>query len=199
MQGLGTAERAAGMDERRQGRALGGPIAWALLAGLVIGVTAMLYCHYTYPTPLAREAVPAGNNFGAVYIPKRDVGDSLAAFGQGRFVPQQHDPYTHMSIGFAAMLFLQFAALRWAGWPLLPVGYITSHGAFIGNAWFSVFVGWLAKVLIVRFGGAGLFQTMRPLFVGIIFGEALAAGASLIINAVVVLGGGESQVVKFVQ
>ena len=48
------------------------------------------------------------------------------------------------------------AALRWASWPLLPVGVVTAFGNPIGNAWFSIFVGWLAKVLIVRFGGARL-------------------------------------------
>jgi hypothetical protein len=67
----------------------------------------------------------------------------------------------------------------------------------MGNAWFSIFVGWLAKVLIVRLGGAGLFQRMRPLFIGIIFGEALAAAFWLMINAIVVLNGGNSQTVKF--
>jgi hypothetical protein len=77
------------------------------------------------------------------------------------------------------------------------VGYITSYGAFIGNAWFSIFVGWIAKVLIVRFGGAQYFQRARPMFVGIIFGEALAAGIWLIINAIVVLNGGTTQSVKF--
>jgi hypothetical protein len=77
------------------------------------------------------------------------------------------------------------------------VGYVAGYGAFIGNAWFSIFVGWIAKVLIVRFGGARLFQDARPFFVGIIFGESLAAGVWLILNAVIVLNGGESQAVKF--
>lgn len=195
--GLGTC-RQAGIDEGRRARlGLGAVIAWTLVVGCVVSAVATLYCHYSYPTPMVRETVPAGNNFGAVYIPKRDVGDPLVSFSQGRFAPKQHDSATHMAIGFVVMVGLEAASLRWSAWPLLPVGYVTSYGAFIGNAWFSVFVGWIAKVLIVRFGGASLFQRARPLFVGIIFGEALAAGGWLVVNAIVVLGGGESQAVRF--
>lgn len=197
--GFGVGALNGTFGERRRAAAVGVTLALALGLGCAVAAASTLYCHYTYPTPVAREVVPAGNNFGAVYIPKRDVGDAQVAFGQGRFSPKQHDPALHIGVGFGAMLLLEVAALRWAGWPLLPVGYLTSHGAFIGNAWFSIFVGWLAKVLIVRFGGAGVFQSMRPLFVGMIFGEALAAGAWLIINAFVVIGGGESQTVKFLQ
>ena len=192
--GLGTA-RQAGADDRRF--ALGAVIVWTLVIGCVVSAASTLYCHYSYPTPLVRETVPAGNNFGAVYIPKRDVGDPLVSFSQGRFSPKQHNSLAHMAIGFVVMVLLEFASLRWSAWPLLPVGYVTSYGAFIGNAWFSVFVGWIAKVLIVRFGGASLYQQARPLFVGIIFGEALAAGGWLVVNAAVVLGGGESQAVRF--
>jgi hypothetical protein len=54
-----------------------------------------------------------------------------------------------------------------------------------------VFLGWILKVMIVRFGGSSLFQRARPFFVGIIFGEALAAGIWLVINVLVVMGGGE--------
>ena len=51
--------------------------------------------------------------------------------------------------------------------------------------------------MIIRFGGATLFDKARPFFVGIIFGEALAAGIWLMVNILVVMHGGESQSVKF--
>src|SRR5205807_3428988 len=106
---------------------------------------------------------------------------------QRKFTPVAHRPALHVGIGFGCTALLEIATLRWAGWPLLPVGVVTAFGNPIGNAWFSIFLGWLAKVLIVRFGGATLFQRARPVFIGIIFGEALAAAFWLIVNAVVVL------------
>lgn len=198
-QGFGLGQQQAGLDERRQ-RGLGLALAWAVVVGAVIAGGVTLWCHYNYPTPIGTGNViagNAGNNTGAVYFPKRDAGDPLSRFGEGNFVPRQHNGPAHMAIGFGTTALLEIATLRWANWPLLPVGYVASHGAFIGNAWFSIFIGWLAKVLIVRFGGASLFQSARPLFVGIIFGEALAAGLWLIVNAIVVSGGGFPQPVKF--
>jgi hypothetical protein len=121
----------------------------------------------------------------------------MVYYGQGKFMPRQHNSPLHIAIGFAATIVLEIASLRWTSWPLLPVGYVVSYGAFIGNAWFSIFIGWVAKVMIVRFGGARLFQEFRPLFIGIIFGEALAAGFWLLVNAIVVLNGGSYLQIKF--
>jgi len=117
----------------------------------------------------------------------------MIKYGSGRFPPLRHDPLMHMGIGFGITAVLEVASLRWAAWPLLPVGFVACHGAFMGNAWFSILIGWLAKVLIVRFGGASLFQRAKPVFVGLIFGEALAAAVWLIVNAFVVLNGGDSK------
>jgi hypothetical protein len=191
MQGMGIAH---GAGEKRK---LGGVIAWALLVGFIVGAYATLYCQYSYPTPQAADQVPARNYFGAEYIPKRELANPLDDFSRGKFTARQFDWRLHMGIGVAVTTFLQFASWRWAGWPILPVGYIVSFGAFIGNAWFSIMIGWLAQLIVVRLGGATLFQKARPFFIGIIFGEALAAGLWIILNAIIVLNGGESQAVKF--
>jgi hypothetical protein len=176
---------------------LGAVVVWALLLGAVIAASATLWCHYHYATPGVQGTVPERNYFGADYIPRRDVANPFNEYSSGRFAPKAHDPLTHFGIGFAVTAVLQVGVLRFAGWPLLPVGFVTSHGAFVSNAWFSIFAGWLAKVLLVRFGGSRLYMKMRPLFVGVIFGEALAAGALLAVNAVAVMNGYESQSVKF--
>src|SRR5262249_6425952 len=159
----------------------------------VVAAVVTLYCQYSYPTPAAQEAIPQRNYFGAELVPKRDISSGFIDFNRGRFSPKQHSWKLHMSIGFFGTILLQIASLRWAAWPLLPVGYVASYGAFIENAWFSILIGWLAQRLIVRLGGASLFQKARPFFVGIIFGEALAAGLWLIVNAIIVLNGGEMQ------
>jgi hypothetical protein len=195
MHGMGVA-REAGVTERDR-RKLGYVIAWALLVGFLFAGVVTLWCQYSYPTPMQAATVPARNYFGAEYIPKRDVNNPMLDYGRGKFAPKPSSTPLNLAIGFTATVILQLGTLQWAGWPLLPVGFVTSYGPFMGNAWFSIFVGWLAKVLIVRLGGAGLFQRMRPLFIGMIFGEALAAGMWLLINALVVLNGGNPQAVKF--
>jgi hypothetical protein len=191
MTGLGIT-KSAEVPPREQ-RRLGWPIGTTLLLGCIVAAFVTLYCQYSYPTPPTDNTVPPRNWFGAEYIFPRDVAPSMRLFNDKppRFITKSHDPWLHMGIGFSLTAALEFASLRWASWPLLPVGYVTAYGAFIGNAWFSVFLGWLLKVVIVRFGGASLFQKARPFFVGIIFGEALAAGIWLVINVLVVMGGGE--------
>jgi hypothetical protein len=189
--GMGVARNAGvGPGEHKR---VGAVLVWTLLLGFVIAAASTLYCQYSYPTPIGREETPQRNHFGAAYAPKRDVVDPMIKYGSGRFPPLRHDPLLHMGIGFGITAVLEVASLRWAAWPLLPVGFVACHGAFMGNAWFSILIGWLAKVLIVRFGGASLFQRAKPVFVGLIFGEALAAAVWLIVNAIVVLNGGDSK------
>jgi len=184
----------APQEDRRR---LGGVIGWSLFVAFVVCAFATIYCQYSYPTPPTPDAIPIRNYFGAEYIPVREIKDPLTSYTQGRFEAKAHRPWVHMATGFGVTVFLEFASLRWANWPLLPVGYITSHGSFLANVWFSVFLGWLVKVAVVRLGGASLFQKGRSFFIGLIFGEALAAGIWLLVNAGVVLSGGDYKTFPF--
>jgi len=47
----------------------------------------------------------------------------------------------------------------------------------------------LAKVLIVKFGGGSLFQQARPLFLGLVIGEAAAAAFWLLVAIVLSASG----------
>jgi hypothetical protein len=177
-------------------RWIGLAAAWALLLGVVVAVGSTLYCQYSYDTPTTDKVSPQRNYFGADYVPRRDMGNHLKAFDSGRFPPTPSDTALNLGIGAGIVGFLQFASLRWAAWPFLPVGYIATYGAFLGNAWFSVFLGWLAKVVVVRFGGGRVFEQAKPLFIGLIIGETLAAALWLIVNAIVVMSGGLAAPVK---
>jgi hypothetical protein len=79
----------------------------------------------------------------------------------------------------------------------MPVGYIVSMTWHAQIAWFSIFIGWLCKVLIVKYGGPRMFQAARPFFIGIIFGEALAAGFWLLVTMYLAHAGYDYQVVRF--
>ncbi len=49
--------------------------------------------------------------------------------------------------------------------------------------WFSIFIAWLCKSLIVKYGGPALFLRARPFFLGLIIGQFASAGAWLAIDA----------------
>ena len=78
-----------------------------------------------------------------------------------------------MGLGAAAIIVLGLLRLRFWWWPLHPVGYL------IGNTWGSqmylitFFFAWLCKVLVIRYGGLGLYRRTLPLAVGLIVGDLL--------------------------
>jgi hypothetical protein len=201
--GMATAQASgAGLDDPSRSRAHRFRFGLAMVLALVVGATvagaSTLYVHYTWPTPTLRGAPPERNNFGAVEIPRRDVVTPVKdSAGENRFPPVNHNPAVALGTGAGIVALLQILSLRVAAWPFLPVGFVTSHGAFIQNAWFSIFVGWLAKTILVRWGGASMFNAARPVFVGLILGESLAALLGLLVNFIAVTNGYPSQAVKF--
>jgi hypothetical protein len=50
------------------------------------------------------------------------------------------------------------------------------------HLWLSIFCGWLAKVVILRYGGTNLYTAAKPFFIGLIVGESAAAGFWLVMS-----------------
>ncbi|HCL31000.1 MAG TPA: hypothetical protein DIC52_21540, partial [Candidatus Latescibacteria bacterium] len=67
-------------------------------------------------------------------------------------------------------------------WPLHPIGFIISNGWLTGQIWFAVFIGWGAKNLIMKYGGTRTYLRLKPLFLGLILGEAVSAGTWLVLD-----------------
>jgi hypothetical protein len=65
--------------------------------------------------------------------------------------------------------------VRYVGWPFHPLGYALSASWTSMVFWFPMFVAWIVKSLVVRYGGMRLFAKLRPLFLGMIFGEFTSA------------------------
>jgi hypothetical protein len=80
------------------------------------------------------------------------------------------------ALGAAFTVFLAFMRVRFAWWPLHPLGYAMMASWATIVFWFSMMVAWAVKSVIVRFGGMRLYAAARPLFLGLIFGEFAAAG-----------------------
>ena len=78
--------------------------------------------------------------------------------------------------------FLMWGHHRFYWWPLHPLGFVISIGWLTGQVWFSVFVAWLLKLSITKIGGARLYERGKPFFLGLILGEATAAGFWLIMD-----------------
>lgn len=85
-------------------------------------------------------------------------------------------------IGALFMLFLMFMNSRFVWWPLHYIGFPTVDTWVAVNIWFSVFIAWLIKSLILRYGGPKMYQKSIPLFLGFIMGQIVGAGVWLVID-----------------
>jgi len=68
------------------------------------------------------------------------------------------------------------ARFRFAGFPLHPVVFLMWGTWPSQYLWFSFFVGWVLKRLIVTYGGPGSYHRAKPFFLGLILGETMVAG-----------------------
>lgn len=55
-----------------------------------------------------------------------------------------------------------------------PVGYIMLINPLMSQLWFSFFIGWVIKKIVVKFGGKQTFDRVREIFIGLILGELLS-------------------------
>ncbi|HCN09057.1 MAG TPA: hypothetical protein DIT01_14100, partial [Lentisphaeria bacterium] len=65
-------------------------------------------------------------------------------------------------------------------WLPHPIGMIMLVNPIMNAYWFSILIGWLAKVLVTRYGNKDTYRIVRGLFVGLIVGELMIILAALI-------------------
>ena len=65
-------------------------------------------------------------------------------------------------------------------WLPHPIGMIMLVNPIMNAYWFSILIGWLAKVLVTRYGNKDTYRIVRGLFVGLIVGELLIILAALV-------------------
>ena len=87
-------------------------------------------------------------------------------------------------LGGAFMFFLMTMRHRFLWWPLHYLGFPIADTHVIKNAWFSVMLGWLLKSVLLKYGGIRLYRKMKPLFLGAILGQLMAAFFWAVVAAV---------------
>ena len=91
-----------------------------------------------------------------------------------------HLAYT--GIGSVCMAVLTYIKARFVGFPVHPVGLALGLTYPISRIWFSVFIAWLLKALILKYGGARAYRALRPFFLGLVLGAFGSAGLWLVID-----------------
>lgn len=162
---------------REMGRTRG--LIWAMGAALAVGL--VVASHTTLDLGYAQ----GGRNLDYWF---RDVNDAALPFDEyvGR---RLLDPspvfyrgfaYTGLGLGLAALFMVLRTRLSW--WPIHPIALPVSTIWMTEHYYFSIFLAWGIKALVMKFGGATLYRKTRPFFIGIILGEAVCLGTWSLID-----------------
>ena len=83
--------------------------------------------------------------------------------------------WSWVGVGALATFGMMFARSRFAWFPLHPLGLVMMVPFAMDSMWASIFLGWLAKTLITKFGGHDSYRKATPLFLGLALGDIVMA------------------------
>lgn len=84
--------------------------------------------------------------------------------------------------GAVVMGLLMWVRQRLPWWPIHPLGFPVGANYMMNFVWFNVFLAWLIKSLVLRYGGASAYRHSQRFFLGMIAGQALCNGLWLVID-----------------
>jgi len=76
-------------------------------------------------------------------------------------------------VGFVLTLVLNSLRMRLGWFPFHPVGCAVSSSWSMHLLWLPLFIAWLLKLTILRYGGLKLYRRALPFFLGVILGECV--------------------------
>jgi len=90
---------------------------------------------------------------------------------------ENYRPSRAVWFALGAIFYLFVATMRrlYMWWPLNPLGLVFPATWAISVYWFPALVAWLLKSTITRYGGTKSYLRLRPLFMGLVFGEFFVA------------------------
>ncbi len=88
------------------------------------------------------------------------------------------------SIGAGIMLFLMYMRTYFVRWPFHYIGFPVADIWMMNHIWFNVFLAWLLKLIILRYGGVRLYRRTLPFFLGLILGQLSVAGLFMFVDSV---------------
>lgn len=156
-------------------RKLVGVIAFFTVLALILGMWCGL--HYYYKLGAASNMSPI-----SIYLGQEPYMALDSALRTGSIV--DWNGVGAVITGFISCIALSIAKIKIPGFPLNPVAYAMMSTFSTHFIWSSVFISWLCKVLILKYGGLKVFTKTLPFFLGLIIGDSLAGTFWCIISMI---------------
>ncbi|MCE2439286.1 MAG: hypothetical protein J4F39_07660 [Candidatus Latescibacteria bacterium] len=79
---------------------------------------------------------------------------------------------------------IQLMQSRFSWWPLHPLGVMLMSSGYVRLYVLDIFLVWLAKLTVLRFGGISLYRRVKPVCYGLIVGYVFAVGCSFLVDLI---------------
>ncbi|NKB70340.1 MAG: hypothetical protein GKR89_24990 [Candidatus Latescibacteria bacterium] len=146
----------------------------AMVVGLVTTVVCYIWLGY-------RHGLLHGYSWYFVASPQYHwawVSNSINNPNEPQFLPG-----LFMALGAGLAALMSLASYRLANWPLHPVGLAIALTNTVRIDWFGMFLAWLVKLIVIRYGGVGLYRKVLPFFIGLILGTCVGVGGAALVYA----------------
>ena len=150
------------------------PLFWTMLLAMAVGLVSSMWV-----------VMELGYSYGALNlkIPGGQHGLYDYAASLIRTPSEPHLwGWINTGIGAGVMLLLMLARWYYVWWPLHPLGYPIGPTGIMDHLWFDMFLAWLIKVSVLRYGGVALYRRTRPFFMGMIAGHIVPGGLFLFVD-----------------
>ena len=97
-------------------------------------------------------------------------------------VPANIAGWAWNGVGASVMALLMLARHHLIWWPLHPIGFVVSGTWIMNSIWFSIFLAWAIKSIVLRYMGPKGYRYTRWFFLGLILGQIVIGGGWLIID-----------------
>ena len=141
------------------------------LGTFVLGTVVATIAHLWIPYKLA----PAADAWPWLYQANPLQGLNLVA-GWLRSEEQMNwfnPAFFVLGAGLAVGMFWLRTYYLW--WPLHPLAFTLSGVWATSVLWFSYFLGWVIKSIIMHYGGGRTYRSLQPIFLGLVLGEFFMA------------------------
>lgn len=147
--------------------ALSRQLLWAMLIAAALSTVAAFwtYLHIYYEFGAASAKVrPALATVGPIMLRQIDHWLNNPKGPDGGAM-------TGMVGGAVVVLALSQLRLAFVWWPFHPIGYVLSGTPSMEYMWCPFLIGWLIKLVTLRYGGIRLYRQALPFFLGLILGD----------------------------
>ncbi len=150
---------------------------WAIMGALTTGILAAIIIQ-----------IQLGYRYGGINLNNWYFqGAPIAAFSYAaEMLKHQTTPnvigWVSRSIGFLTMGIFLFMRQNFLWWPFHPIGIVVAPVWLMDELWFSIFIVWLVKSIILRYGGAKIYGKLKYFFLGLPLGLYTCAGVWFVID-----------------